>query len=304
MKLRSSGKTVDLFDECFEVKPIKKNMPRHNNRQVVINFDDEDYDEEEKPVKKTKKTKKSKQKKQNTNEPPSTNEKQNKLSIIIPNEEPLTQCSQRCAWCDGTLWLWDETETYNGNNPSYKDWICHKRCNETYLLSNTLKTKQPQKQPQEKQPQEKQPQEKQPQEKQPQEKQPQEIKSIDDIPLLQLGRRQISGYDVSESQEKNDMVIETIDESNDEVNEKLNKIPPLQVSQRCAWCIDILTMNDEIEDYNGNDPAFAGWMCHKLCNIPNKRKKIMAGPQKTQSKQVQKKIQKDVPEEFQYADDN
>jgi len=51
------------------------------------------------------------------------------------NEEPLIQAAQKCPWCFDWLWSYDDLDVYNGDNPSYKGWISHKKCNKAENLT-------------------------------------------------------------------------------------------------------------------------------------------------------------------------
>ena len=43
-------------------------------------------------------------------------------------EEPLIQFEQVCPICLCSLLYDEETEIYKGNDPRFKDWICHTSC--------------------------------------------------------------------------------------------------------------------------------------------------------------------------------
>jgi hypothetical protein len=44
-------------------------------------------------------------------------------------------------------------------------------------------------------------------------------------------------------------------------------LPKIQIAQKCPWCYEYLWGVNEFSEYNGADPDYQGWVCHKKCNI-------------------------------------
>ena len=84
-------------------------------------------------------------------------------------------------------------------------------------------------------------------------------------------------------------------------NEK--KIQPLeQMSQRCAWCNQALWAGEELANYNGPDPLYQGWMCHRVCNLISNLSCNLDDNSQI-NKPINKKQSQEIEtnEEFQYA---
>jgi hypothetical protein len=51
------------------------------------------------------------------------------------------------------------------------------------------------------------------------------------------------------------------------ISRDINSPILIQYAQKCAWCGYYILCYQELETYNGGLKRYAGWLCHKSCNL-------------------------------------
>ena len=73
-----------------------------------------------------------------------------------------------------------------------------------------------------------------------------------------------------------------------------SRVEPLeQTDKKCAWCGQYLVYGP-FDDYNGSDPLYKGWICHRSCNITNGNDDTFVDLEAQQTTPISQPVQKSI----------